>query len=141
MFVPTVKRTPRGVTAVSAFDQPGAHARPRQQFRIAFSQSGEHRDNRLNLLRCHGYQAIVACHALRGSLQDDLSKVRLKSRRCVAHRNLGHHRIEYGTHRVDELWTVVSHDDSPDPVGRFSYSFSPANHEATTSRASDVAVL
>src|ERR1700734_2113247 len=119
----------------SKMTQNGHWARPRQQFRTVSFPSGEHRDNRLNLLRCCGYQAIVACHALRGSMQDDFSKVRLKSRRCVAHRNLGHHRIEYGTHRVDELWTVVSHDDSPDEGGRFSYSVASANPEVATSRA------
>jgi len=49
----------------------------RQPFRIAFFQSGEHRDNRLNLVGCRGYQAIVACHAVCGSLQNDFSQVRL----------------------------------------------------------------
>src|SRR6516162_8763311 len=31
----------------------------------------------------------------------------------MVHRNLGHHRIKRVTHRLDELWTIVRHDDSP----------------------------
>ncbi len=59
----------------------------------------------------------------------------------MAHRNLGHHRIECITHRLDELWTVVSHDDSPDPARGFPYSFSPVSHEAATSHVSEVAIF
>ena len=40
-----------------------------------FFQSGEHRDNRLNLVGCRGHQGIVARHTLRGSLQNDFSQV------------------------------------------------------------------
>lgn len=28
----------------------------------------------------------------------------------MVHRNLGHHRIQCGTHCVDEFWTVIRHD-------------------------------
>jgi hypothetical protein len=37
----------------------------------------------LNLVWCRGYEAIVACHALRSSLQNDFSEMRLYSRRCM----------------------------------------------------------
>jgi hypothetical protein len=42
---------------------------------------------------------------------------------------------------LDELWTVVRHDVSPDPAAGFTYWFSPASHETATSRVSDAAIF